>query len=467
LSFIPIVLIVLILGWALVKLLRDVQAGMRLIMALLVFLPGTLRLPLPQGLPQLTVHRLLIVLAFLFLVRGNSPNLPRSRIPNLNLVLIFGLAQGVSFLIGNDFAIGLKAFIGYVIEVLLFYIVISRYVQSEDDVVALLSGICNGLTAVAVVAFVQKQFNIDPVAMLLPEGGSILYALGDVASTYPHRIEMGFALAMGVPLALALSVMAPERKQRRNLYFVVFLLVGATYFSMSRGPWIGLAIGLAGMMLIGGAVLRGKMVVIALLASAILLLRPGVRATIGDLCFATFKSGSDSAKAANFSYRWELWGVAWKEVKTSPLRMFFGYGPNSTESMDLSNYWFGIEGAHAGVLHTGHTSWDNNYAADLIELGLVGLVIEGLLFLGILRKLFENWRVSDGDNRTIISGILISCLLYMFAMSNVFIFAPQLKYAFWALVATGSNFGQILENKSAPDTDLISAASLSAESSAN
>jgi len=32
-------------------------------------------------------------------------------------------------------------------------------------------------------------------------------------------------------------------------------------------------------------------------------------------------------------------------------------------------------GMQAGVIHMEHTSWDNNYACDLIELGVIGFLL--------------------------------------------------------------------------------------------
>jgi hypothetical protein len=44
-------------------------------------------------------------------------------------------------------------------------------------------------------------------------------------------------------------------------------------------------------------------------------------------------------------------------------------------------------------------------------------------------------------------------------MTNVYIFAPQLKYLFWALVAIGSNLSLVLANQSGCETMLASESS--------
>jgi O-antigen ligase len=431
--------------WVVRKLSHDLPSGMRLIFALLVFLPTSLRIELPGAFPQFTIHRLLIVVAFIFLIRNRDPNRKRWPIPAITLVLLLGLSQFVSLVLGTQFVAGIKGFLNYIIEVALFYVLISEYIQTEKEIVQLLSCICYGLAAVAIVATIEKYFHVNLVEKVLPSSGAAWIeagniTAGDITSTYPHRILLGYAMVMGVPLSLALSSQFGETRPGRVMYGIALLLIGATYFSMSRGPWLGVALAVVGIAVLGGKGARRKVVYIALVAAAILIFRPGVRETIQNLYSATLDENSQ--KGSSYQTRWELWTVAWKEIQKSPERLIFGYGPASTESMDLSDYWYGQEGYSSSMTKIGHTSWDNNYAADLIELGLIGLVLEMILFLSIIRTLVDNWRRSDPEIRIVSGGVTVACLVFMFAMTNVFIFAPQLKYLFWALVAIGCNFAR-------------------------
>jgi O-antigen ligase len=457
LSIIGIIFFALIILWVIYRLRQNQTSGMRLVFALLVFLPYSLRIDLPAGLPQLTIHRILIVIAFLFLIRNRSSDRKKWPIPNMAFVMAFGFSQFMSFILGTDLVLGLKNCFNYAIEVVLFYLLISEYVQSESDWVKLLSSICYGLAAVAVVASMEKYFCFDMLGWVMPSNAGLFEEGGDIAATYPHRILLGYAMAMGVPLSLALAAYFKEARPRRIMYGITLLLIAATYFSMSRGPWLGLGLGLLGMVVLGGRKLRKKLAFVAVLTAAILLLRPGVRDTISNLCFSTFNDSSD--KASTYNYRWQLWAVAWDQLRLSPVRFLFGYGPGSTENMDLSNYWHGQEGWQADIIHSGHTSWDNNYAGDLIELGTIGFLLELTLFLSISKTLVMNWHRSDMDDRVLQAGIAVACLIFMYSMTNVYIFAPQLKYLFWALVAIGSNLSLVLANQSGCETMLASESS--------
>jgi hypothetical protein len=424
--------------WVVHKLSRDLPSGMRLILGLLVFLPDSIRIGLPAGLPQLTIHRILIVVAFIFLIKNRSPDRRRWPIPNIRLVLLFGLSQLVSLCIATQFVPGLKGVFSYAIEVVLFYVLITEYVQTESDIVRLLSSICYGLFAVAVVATIDKYLKIDLVEIFLPFRSSEWKE--GITATYPHRILLGYAMVMGLPLSLALSTHIKEITQRRVMNGIAILLIGATYFSMSRGAWIGLGVGVVGLVLVGGRSMQKKLIIIAALAAALLILRPGVKETIRDSYLETVDE--DTVKGGSYEYRWQLWGVAWKEIQVSTERLLFGFGPVSTESMDLTDYFRGREGYSSSMTILGYTSWDNNYASDLIELGVVGLTFEAILHFSIVWILINNWRKSDPKNRVLQGAIMIACLIFMLAMTNVFIFSPQLKYLFWTLVAVGSNFSR-------------------------
>ncbi len=447
------ILFIVIIAWVIARLQRDVSSGMRTIFALLVCLPFTLRFDAPGGLFQLTIHRILIVIAFIFLIRNRTSDREKWPIPNLRLVILFGVAQLMSFAFGTTFASGIKAILTYGIETALLYLLVSEYIQKENDLARFLSSICYGLAAVAAVAAIEKEFRFDLVTLISPSGGgSPLGTTGDVAATYPHRILMGYALAMGVPLSMALASYHKDRKPKCIMYGITLLLVAATYFSTSRGPWLGLTLGLIGVAVFGGRKVRKQIILLVGLAAVVLIVRPGVRETISNLYNATFDS--DSAKGSSYDYRWQLWGVAWDKIRQSPVRFLFGCGPGSTEQMDLSYLWYGQEGSTTSVNLIGFTSWDNNYASDLVELGVLGFLSEVLLFLFIVKALVDNWRNSYGNARVLQGGVVVSCLVFMFAMTTVFIFAPQLKYLFWALVAVGSNFSRVAANQEAGEPDL-------------
>ena len=142
-----------------------------------------------------------------------------------------------------------------------------------------------------------------------------------------------------------------------------------------------------------------------------------------------------SFRGGTYLYRWELWKIAWHQVGQSLTRLFFGYGPASPAGMSIEWHvaWLGRD--------ISIWTWDNHYAAYLVQLGVVGLSAILMLYFAVLRKLYRAWRKSSSGDRDILACILASVLILLFMRTNVYFFAPQLDYLFWTLAAVGCMLG--------------------------
>jgi hypothetical protein len=149
----------------------------------------------------------------------------------------------------------------------------------------------------------------------------------------------------------------------------------------------------------------------------------------------------DSIKAKSYEYRGILWHIAYTETAKEPVRMLFGYGGLSTETMDLSRYF--EKEAGGTVALTGFTSWDNQMACDLMEFGYVGFLTEIALLLAMMWTFIKFWRMLPSLDRNFIVAFISAIGIYLYALSNVYIFSPQLKCLFWALAACGMRFGHL------------------------
>src|SRR5260221_11979219 len=83
------------------------------------------------------------------------------------------------------------------------------------------------------------------------------------------------------------------------------------------------------------------------------------------------------------------------------------------------------------------TSWDNPYAADLIEYGVVGLALEIILYALILRYLFKRWLGAKGNVKGVLGGLIAVCVIFFFAKSNGYIFSAQLIFGFCTVSLVG------------------------------
>ena len=137
---------------------------------------------------------------------------------------------------------------------------------------------------------------------------------GDILATYPHRILLGTAMTLGLPLALIVTTDTTPRRRFWG-WMATFLTSSACSFAMSRGPWLAGSLVVGGMFLVGDQRMRSRLVVIVVLVMCTVAARPGVWQTVHDLSAATFDSSN--VKASSYQYRWELWRKAYTELSKS------------------------------------------------------------------------------------------------------------------------------------------------------
>jgi hypothetical protein len=419
------------------QLRKDFISGLALCLFLLVSMPDTLRLSLGGGIPELTIHRLLLLILLPYWMAYRHQQVGR-RVPFVRGLLALAAVQLVSLLLSVHFSGSVKSFSAFALEVVLFFVITSSSLQNREQIIKILYSVGLGVGLVAVVGLIERYWGVNLARMILSDSNG---ETSDITSTYPHRILFGYAMVIGVPVLFALAECERRRKRKAQLVGMVLLLVAGCYFSQSRGPWSALIVGCGIFFFLGSRVAKRVAVAVTVFGALVLVAKPGVRDTIVSAFNSTFDE--NNVKGRSYAYRWILWRVAYSEISKSPERMLFGYGGLSTETMDLSEYFESEGGGTTSAL--GYTSWDNQLACDLVEFGGVGFVIELALFGSVLGKLFGFWRRSEGAEKSIMAAFLSSGVIYLYAMSTVYIFSPQLKCLFWALMACGIRYGQCPE----------------------
>jgi hypothetical protein len=412
---------------------RDVAKGVAAGMFFLVLLPTEVRIQMPGSVPELTGHR--VVLLVLFFKSLHLPNRGKTLMTSrlvllLCLVAVCRLFSSVNAVNGLE---SLKTAVGFLIEDLLFFVVMVRFLQDRRTVQVVAWGCLAALFVIACLATVEKYRGINLAAEFIPGMSDDAMT---VSATFRHRILLGYAMAMGLPLTMLLQQVDKTKMQRRLVFASLLLIPAACYFSNSRGPWVGCAIGAVTMGAIGGQAIRKKLRFLSVLVALVLVARPGVLDTITDLWSQTFDNSSVKGRSAD--YRKVLWTVAWKELSKSPDRLAVGYGGHSTETMDLGEYFESGAGGEAAQL--GYTSWDSQLAADLMQYGFLGFGFELILYGSLLTMLIKVWRKSKNLDQIFVAACIATVLIYFWALTNVAIFNPQLDFLFWGLAAIGISY---------------------------
>ncbi len=406
---------------------KDYMGGVAFTVAILVSCSEGIRLPMPGDLPEITVQRILLLIWLAsYLSTGRGRNTLRSPLPMFPLLAGLLFTKFVSMCLSTHPGHSLKNWISVLLEQVIFYFLLYRSLQGPSDALRILKAAVAGLAVVAGISWIEYYTGYNVVAQMDP----ILPVGQDgIVGTFRHRILLGYGMAMACLLALGLAQVVPSGKPRRLYQVISLFCVAACYFAYSRGPWLGFGLGCVVLGGLGGRRLRFQLASLAVLALCVLVLRPGVWGTISSLMGSTFDT--ESEKGRSYSYRNELWGVAYHEIAKSPERLLFGYGGLSTEFMDLSDkFQYG-----GNAVKTGYTSWDSQYAADLIEFGFLGLALDAALYLCVLAALVRNLREAPLSFRELQAAAAAAVAVFLFALSNVWSFSGQINCLFWILVA--------------------------------
>ena len=334
-----------------------------------------------------------------------------------------------------DFAGSLRRYLSFVLEIYVLYLILSTSVRSVDAGYRIAGSVLFGLTFVALIAAMERNYGINPLAWVSPVAHQVV-SHGDVVSTMDHRILMGTGMAMGWPIGIGLIHIAKGRGRSRRcllLWISVAMMIVCCYYSVSRGPWIAAILAGAGLVALLPPRTRQPLIYLGVLAVLALIARPGVLETLTLRTEATF--ADEGLKRSTFLYRIELWKIAFTAISKSPWKLLFGHGPGAAGSSEFQ--W---ELSYSGSDHT-IWSWDNHYAALLYNTGLLGLTAFLLIHGVVLLRIYRQREGVDSDRQIMLTCILASAIVFVFMMSNVFIFAPQLNYVFWSLVAAGMGLG--------------------------
>jgi O-antigen ligase len=422
-----VMLLLLVPLW--VRLHKDFVGGLSYAVVVLIACTPLLRIQTPGVLPELTIHRLILISILGFWLAGGGFRRPLGGVPLRQHILVWALATFISLLGSSDFVFGVKRYLDFVLELFLFYFLVATKLRDREDAIRVLKAAVIGLAIVALLAFIERYrgFNVADWLVGFDEESSLRR---DVRVTYRHRILLGTAMAMGWVLVLGLTRISGTALRRRWwLWPSLAAMLGACYFGMSRGPWLAVILSGGVLAVFGSNGMRKRLVLLGLLGVLLFAARPGVFGTLSG--YAEMTVDIDSHKGGTFQYRLELWRVAVREIAGSPWRILFGHGPGAGAGQSIDWSLSYRDRDHA------IESWDNDFAYALFQYGFVGLFATLVLYAAIPWRLLLHARRLQGAERDLFVCLGATALALFFMMSNVMIFARQLYYLLWLVTAAG------------------------------
>jgi hypothetical protein len=401
----------------------------------LVLMPLESRIVIPGLFDFNTMRLSLLTLLILYIVKGRSSSsepLPLKGSMYLHIGWVI-----CSTLYSLSVATSAKQLLSQVLEYYLMYFLLVRIISGIETIHKIIYAMIMALAVCSFCSLLEAYANwsilrIFPQNLWITYNGGVdpLYIeLGRglrVRSTFPHPILFGDALAMGIPLALYLVSVWEKGKQRLLLWISLALMFWAIYKTSSRGPWIATGICSVLLFLMIRTGVRKYLISIALLASVVVIARPGIWQTINAL----YEASTDSTQpvGSSYLYRDALTHAVTEAVQKEPGRALLGYGLGTFREL-------GLDINFLGEIQRWYTC-DDNWAAFLYETGYVGLILIGiLLFKPLFIALRSYWTLPRPDNQ--LSGVLfISLVGFYFLMLSVAGYSwGQQGYMNWILIS--------------------------------
>ncbi len=429
-NFTKLVIILAITVVILYLLKKDAQKGLAAATFSLILMPRELFFQVSESVPTLTGYRAIILVVFMYLLFTGKLNIKWQNMPIGVLLSLVLLTKLCSLIFALNFSLCFNGFLIFVLERYLFFIILIKAIESRIELGRYIHIVAIAITIIAILGSIERYTHFNPVDYITLSDNSRLDArmAFEIYSTLPHPILYGVALAMGLPICLYVfdTVNNPHMKYLVGL--CVLIIVANIYFSNSRGPWLACILVVLVLISFNYSRISVRMIPAALLVALVLLSRPGVFTTIYGLSSSTFDESS--LEGGSFQYRFELFRVAFREINLAPERMAFGYGDNTAQSMNLTGTL--SYGSHREV---SFWSWDNEFALILLHNGIIGFIMHLVLFFYCLIFLIKHISILRGNDKQLLIALLASNTVFIFMMTNVAIFAPQLHFIFWTNMA--------------------------------
>ncbi len=446
------IILIAVGGLIAITLIKGFEAALPFFTFLVILLPGEARIDFGDMFELTATRAIAATLLVLYIVFGNQhPQSDRvQRLPLKVLLILYGGWCIVSTVDSVVFATSLKTVLESVLEFYLVYYVFAKSVSRVQTVHKILVAAVAALVVCCVFG-VMEQYTGWKVIDLFPEvthrfvagAGGRLGDSGRIKSTFPHPILFANALALGIPWALYLLNLSKIAAQKACLWVAIIMMSWNMYKTLSRGPWLALALSLFLLLLFSSGSLRKHLAVIILLTVSALIIRPGVWETLRNTYVETLDP--ESARGGSYQYRYDLMRLARQVLAQNPGRAAWGFGPNSFPELNLE----------AENPDTGHwdkfESCDSAFVEVMLDTGYVGLFLVVALLLRSALLAWKGFKNLPPPANFLCLLFLINIGAYAFMMLSVENFGwGQQTLMLWILIALAVAYSRVAAVQDVP-----------------
>lgn len=403
---------------------------------ILILVPRDAAIPLP-GLFDLTTQRIVLaVLTVLYLsLPAKESGLRRIATPLKWLILLHLAWCCLSTANSIVPAMSLKKMVSVILEYYLLYYVFFKTIRSDRTIDRILFAVVTAVIVSSVFGVIEayRDWTVMewfPTVSHHFDGWTVAGEFSGrdqrVASTFANPILFGAGLTMAIVLTLYLLKTANDKGRRIFLWGGLLLMFLSIYKTSSRGPWLGLMASLVLIMVFEKGRVRRYLVTIGALTAVVLVARPGVLGTLGNIYYATFDP--TSPLGSSYEYRYVLRELAVKAVSMDMTRALWGYGMESF-------YYLGLQGNLYGKPYR-FLSCDSSWIELMVETGYVGLAIAAALLFTPAWSAWKDFRRGSDRSRYVSLYLLVAVAGYYFMMLGAAMYAwGQTAYMLWIVIA--------------------------------
>jgi hypothetical protein len=403
---------------------------------LVVLLPEESRIKL-EGVFDLYTHRIALatLLVLFFIYRKKS----KVRvIPFTNLIYLHIAWATTSTLFSIVAMTSVKQLLAQLVEYYLLYYIILKTVTKTRTISNVIYAMIAAMSVCSVLGLLEIYAQWS-VLSIFPTELQLTYGTGDTLytemfdrgvrarATFPHPIHFGAALAMTIPLAFSMATSSRNRLAKISLNVSLLLMFWGLFKTGSRGPWLAAAVAM-GILAVGAeAKVRKQIIAVVVLASTVMIIRPGIADTLWNMYRASMDP--TSMMGSSLQYRPVLFHTVTKTLNESPERALLGYGLGSFREKGLILEMPGIE------THRWYTC-DSTWILFAYETGYVGFLILATLLLKPAFLALRSFRKLPKSSRQFSLTFFSSLAAFYVVMISVAIYGwGQNGYMLWTVIA--------------------------------
>ncbi|HMD84906.1 MAG TPA: O-antigen ligase family protein [Terriglobia bacterium] len=455
----PFIVITVIAVGALIAITmtRGFEGALPFFAFLVILLPLQSRIYFVDLFVLTTTRAVVVTLVGLYIVHGPQrlKGDPGNILPLKYLLLLYIGWSIVSTLNSVVMVTSVKAVIDTVLEFCLVYYIFAKSISSVQTIHKILAASIASLVVCCCFGVIErlthwKVIDIFPAVigrLDIPSQGH-LGPGNRIASTFPHPILFGNALALGIPWALYLLSSAKNAFLKVVLWVAVIMMSWNIYKTSSRGPWLALVMSLAVLFVFSKGSIRKYLVIITVISAATLILRPGVMDMLRNTYLET--RNPDTPRGASYDYRYELMRGGVHALARDVGRALWGYGPESFYFLGLEE-----EASLTGKIEV-LESCDNAWVEIMVETGYVGLLLVAALLMTAAFLSWKTFRTIPQPANFLSLLFLINICAYAFMMVSVENFGwGQQTFMLWMVLAMSVVYPRLTRGESVPKQQLV------------